>query len=337
MIMGLVIPIFIQHEGCPRQCLFCNQHSITGSGSSTSVDNSDVATEISAWLTRSPQFQQVEVAFYGGSFTCLDEKKQQDLLEAVQPFRESGKVDSIRLSTRPDCISEQTVELLQSYGVKTVELGVQSLSDAVLERNLRGHTSDDSKRGVAILKAMGLRAGVQLLPGLPLETTSSFLQGVKELVQLQPDLVRLYPALVVKRSGLEKLYTQKQYKPLTMNRAVTLVRRAKELFEQAGIPVIRMGLQPSGELEAELVAGPYHPAFGELVNSRIWFKRLRKRLSLLGRKQHLKVCLSHRDYSTAVGIRKANIHRLTQLGYGERFTLVRENQRERGSVDYVVC
>lgn len=335
--MGLIIPVFIPHRGCPHQCLFCNQQAISGREHPVGDDAGEVSGVIDTWLARSPGRNEVQVAFYGGSFTCLARPEQQRLLAAVQPYLADGRVKGIRLSTRPDCIGDETCALLIAAGVKTVELGVQSLDDMVLRKARRGHSADDSRRAMHTLREGGLRVGVQLLPGLPGETTRSFLRTVREVADFRPDLVRLYPAVVVAHSELAGMYRNGQYTPLTLNRAIAMVRRAKELFDAAGVPVIRMGLQPSDALAKEVVAGPYHPAFGELVTSRGWFRQLRSRLGRCLPGEHLQVHISSRDYSAVVGMKKLNMQRLAQLGHLNRFTIVPDTLRERGSIEYVVC
>ena len=330
----LVVPIFISHEGCPHQCLFCNQHAITGKPARRLQP---IGTTIEQWLARSPGYRRVQVAFYGGSFTCLPPSLQQRLLGEVRPYLLEGRVSGIRLSTRPDCITEEIVAMLRALGVVTVELGVQSLDDRVLAAARRGHTAEDSRRAIALLRAGGIEElGVQLLPGLPGEGRGSFFRTVRGVIGLHPDFVRLYPALVVAVSPLEKIYRSGGYRPMSLNRAVALCHRAKALFSAAAIPVVRMGLQPSESLERELVAGPYHPAFGELVASRQWFLQIRKRLSGLRAGERCTVKVSHRDYSAVVGRRRMNIARLEQLGYAGRLTVIQEHQRVRGSIEYVV-
>ena len=334
--MGLIIPVFISHRGCPHQCLFCNQHAISGQqdGEPKGENIEDV---IDTWLDRSPGQKDVEVAFYGGSFTCLVHDEQRRLLGAVTPYINDGRVAGIRLSTRPDCVSQENSRFLVEMGVKTVELGVQSLDDRVLAACRRGHSADDSRRAMDTLRAAGLQVGVQLLPGLPGETTRSFIAGLREIITFHPDLVRLYPAVVVAQSPLADLYRQEKYTPLTLNAAVGLTRRAKEMLDAASIPVIRMGLQPSDELAKQVVAGPYHPAFGELVVSRQWFRRIRKRLRACDVGEHLIVYISDRDHSAVVGMKKMNIIRLAKLGFRGRFTIIPEKNRERGTVKYAVC
>ncbi|WP_163338252.1 elongator complex protein 3 [Desulfopila sp. IMCC35008] len=332
---NLVIPIFISHRGCPHQCLFCNQFSITGQGPDQEHGTLSIAETVEEWLGDTIR-NSVQVAFYGGSFTCLEDDEQVRLLMQVQPYLASGQIQSIRLSTRPDCVTRENAHLLWNLGVRTIELGVQSLDDSVLNASRRGHSADDSIRALTLLQEVGFETGVQLLPGLPGETTRSFLQGVKRVVELRPDMVRIYPAVVVQRSPLAEMFDRGEYKPLSLNRAIGLTRRARTIFEKAGVPVIRMGLQHSETLEKELVAGPYHPAFGELVVSRQWFVDVRKKLRELVDDEHLDIHICNRDQSAVVGMKKQNIHRLQALGFADRFTLIAEKDRARGVAHYVV-
>ncbi len=333
--MPLVIPLFIPHRGCPHQCLFCNQHSITGAGLDD-VRGEGIGRILQLWLARSPDRQEVQAAFYGGSFTCLPQQEQAELLAAVQPFIDAGEVDRIRISTRPDCVSAEICRFLVQHRVGIVELGVQSLDDQVLRAARRGHTAQDCRRAIDLLKEAGLEVGVQLMPGLPGENTSSFLAGVRAVIALAPAFVRLYPAVVLRHSQLGLDWQRGAYRPLTLNRAVALVARARMLFNEAGIAVLRMGLQPSAELEREILAGPYHPAFGECVLSRLWFRELRQHLAALEAGRHLTIHVSHRDHSAIVGRKKINLRRLQSLGYADRFTLQADPHREQGSREYVV-
>jgi len=332
--MILVIPIFIPHRGCPHQCLFCNQKSITGQAGRTQPIEEEIKSTIEEWLERSRVRREVQVAFYGGSFTCLTREDQVQMLSAVRPFLDSGRVTSIRLSTRPDCIDQDICDLLQEFGVKTVELGVQSLDDQVLKKSQRGHTSSQSRDSLKLLRDSGMQLGVQLMVGLPSENTVSFLRGIGEVIRLKPDFVRLYPVLVVKNSGLEELYYNGDYRPHSLNKAVALTAMGYLRLLNAAIPVVRMGLQPSESLEESIIAGPYHPSFGELVKSRIWFSRIRKRLATLPAGEKMTVYVSHRDLSAVNGMSRGNILRLTDLGFAGRFRIATDKHMERGSIRY---
>ena len=330
----LVIPVFIPHQGCPHLCLFCNQNSITGR--EPCAEEIDIEQTITSWLARAHNRTGVQVAFYGGSFTCLPRARQEEMLSAVQPFLARGDVACIRLSTRPDCLDAEICTFLKKMGVAIVELGVQSLDDSVLQRSLRGHTARDCRRAVGLLKKAGIEAGIQLMPGLPGESGPSFFRGVREIIGLTPAFVRLYPVLVVNHSGLAEMYRLGNYRPLTMHRAVALCRQAREMFLQAGIRVVRIGLQPSMSLEKELLAGPYHPAFGELVAARDWFRRTRALLACCPPDRRLTVTLSRRDLSAFLGPKRLNIARLAQLGLADRLVIETTNAMKRGTLTYVI-
>ncbi len=319
----LVIPIFIAHQGCPHRCLFCNQMPITGSGEQVgSPDAAAVGAEIGTWLGRSPRNgRRVQVAFYGGSFTGLPLARQQELLGAVQPFIRKGEVDGIRLSTRPDYIRAETPAWLLGFGVETVELGVQSMEQAVLDRNLRGHSVAQAEEAMGLLQGAGLETGAQLMVGLPGETTAGALAGARRLASLKPTVARIYPALVIKGSGLETLYQQGRYRPLSLSRAVVLAARISTILERAGVRVIRTGLQPSPELEASLVAGPYHPAMGELVKARGFFKAIRRQL-LPYRGRPCRLTIAARDRSLLSGPQQCTLRRLAALGLMAQTSIV---------------
>ncbi len=334
--MLLVIPLFIPHRGCPHDCLFCNQQEISGAGRAEGLDESGVRKAVDLWLGRKKAACRVQVAFFGGSFTCLPEDEQMRLLSAVQPYIKSGEVETIRLSTRPDCIDPTICNRLRDYNVGVVELGAQSMSDAVLLRSFRGHSAEQVKTALHLLKGSAMEVGLQLMPGLPGETGTTFLKTIDEVIDLVPDFVRIYPTLVVKDSGLEKLYRTGRYRPLSLAQAVAICARSLEKLNGVGIKVVRMGLQPSVSLEKSLVAGPYHPAFGELVQSRLWLQRIRKRLGRLQPDQQLVVHISHKDMSAVVGMRKQNTKRLEELGFSGRYQILPDRNMARGSVRYAV-
>ena len=329
--MSLIIPFFIHHRGCPHRCLFCNQAGIAGPNREDS-DNPliDLGQTIDGWLERSPHHQDVQVAFYGGSFTCLDEDVQVGLLQTVGSYLKNGLVQSIRLSTRPDCITDEIVDFLLAAGVRTVEIGAQSMHDQVLRKTVRGHTADQVVDALQLLKARGMETGVQLMAGLPGETTRSFLDGVRSVIGLSPHLVRLYPTLVLEHTELAELYRRSEWRPLSLARAVSLIARAWTMLEDCQIRVIRMGLQPTAELERQLIAGPYHPAFGELVKSRCWYRKIRKLLVRAGRDKTVRLTINDRDYSALAGQKRENLERLERLAHGARLQVNTDSSVERG-------
>ncbi|MGE4559592.1 MAG: elongator complex protein 3 [Desulfobulbus sp.] len=329
----LVIPIFIPHEGCPHCCIFCNQHRISGQGE-TPVSAGVVAETIRAWLDRADlrKRRQVQVAFYGGSFTGLPAERQQTLLAAVQPYLEQGMVHTIRLSTRPDYIDGQRLDLLCRHGVGIVELGVQSCDDYLLHLAGRGHSCADTVRAATLIKQTNLCLGMQLMLGLPGQTFGALRRTVSRVIELRPDFVRLYPVLVLKGSGLDALYQRGGYRPLSLARAVLQAAYMKKRFDDQGITVVRMGLQPGPELENSLVAGPYHPAFGELVKSRLMLRQIRRILAHVPAGQPVTLVINDRDQSIVRGLHSQNLQRLRRIGLLDRFTLRTDPNQLRHTV-----
>ncbi len=261
----LIIPIFIPHEGCPHQCVFCNQKGITGIGSMPSP--SDITETIKSYLATWKDEGRREVAFYGGSFTGLHREVQKEFLRTANDFICNGSIDSIRVSTRPDYISQECLALLKDYGVETIELGVQSMVDKVLRLSGRGHTSDDIVMAVRLLRGFGFKIGLQIMPGLPGDTAQTALYTVDRVIKLEPDFVRIYPTVVIEGTPLEIMYNKGDYTPWPIEAMADLCKELVRLLEDAQIPIIRIGLQPTEELEANIIAGPYHPSFRQLVNT----------------------------------------------------------------------
>lgn len=311
-----ILPFFIPHIGCPHQCVFCNQHGIAGVVQP--VTPPQISQEIKELLRRPrDQNRVVQVAFYGGSFTGLDLSYQRRLLGAVAPFIQSGQVQGIRLSTRPDCLDAERVSLLLEYGVSLVEIGVQSLAGEVLQASGRGHCPEQVSRAFSLLQEYGLEVGGQLMVGLPCDTRRRSIDSCRRLIALKPDCVRIYPTLVMAHTPLAELYRAGEFKPWSLAKTVVVVARMKEMLDHESIPVIRMGLQAGESLHENIIAGPYHPAFGELVMSRLFFKKVRRVLSeaFLAGKNGVRLILSFRDQSLFMGIKKENYLRLQAGGW----------------------
>lgn len=310
-----IIPIFISHQGCPHRCVFCNQHSITGQAAADATGPAEVTAAIEEGLgwPRRNHDAAVQVAFYGGTFTGLGRARQAELLAAVAPYLANGRVASIRLSTRPDRLTPDDALFLKAQGVTIVELGVQSMTPAVLALCQRGHTAAEVTQAVAALRQAGLAVGLQLMVGLPAETPASLMASARAVAALAPDFVRIYPTMVMGGSELAAWHGAGRYRPLSLARAVTLAARLKELFDAAAIPVVRLGLQEAPGLAAGIVAGPHHPAFGELVKARVLSRRIRRQLAAASpRPSELR--LARRDQSLLYGQGKAGLHRLERSG-----------------------
>ena len=307
----MIIPFFIPHSGCPHQCVFCNQKNITGQ--TKPVAPLAIPQKISGYLAASSSDNPAHVAFYGGSFTALPFETQRAYLNAVQPFIQTGQIAGIRLSTRPDCITNEILALLMEYHVTTIELGVQSMDDAVLARSGRGHTAADTVNAVSLIRSSDFLTGLQLMPGLPGDSVDGFMKTIDTVIELKPDFVRIYPALVIKDTPLEDLYASGRYMPLSLDDAVALCQEALEKFELAGIDVIRIGLQPTEELEkpGTIVAGPYHPAFRQLVESSILLDKMRSALrNYTGKTGGVTFQVNSKDLSAAIGQKRSNIKQL---------------------------
>jgi histone acetyltransferase (RNA polymerase elongator complex component) len=263
--------------GCPHRCIYCKQDRITGQ-INKQIRANDV-TGVIEQAIRSPKYKTAvsrEVAFYGGTFTSLGTGYMAELLEAVHPYIKDKMIDSIRISTRPDEIDDKRLELIRAYGVNTVELGVQSMNNEVLRKSGRGHTAEDTVSAISLLKRHGFKTGVQLLPGLPGDSYAIFQTTVDRIIGLAPDMARIYPAIVIKGTGLAELYRAGKYTPLSLDEAIELCAMSCMRLEENNIKVIRMGLMSTPSLleEGEIIAGPWHDAFGFLVRSDIYLKRV---------------------------------------------------------------
>ena len=313
-----IIPIFVPHLGCPNDCVFCNQKSI--SGQTKQVTKEDVKNIIEEHLKYIKKDSKVEVAFFGGSFTGIEESKQEELLAAAYEFIKQKKVDSIRISTRPDYIDKKILKRLKKYKVKTIELGVQSANDYILKKAGRGHTFEDVVKASKLIRWYGFDLGHQMMIGLPESTTVDEINTAKQLIKLKPKMVRIYPVLVIKNTKLEKDYNDGKYKPLTVTQAVEVCKELVKLFVKKHIEVIRIGLQPTDTItnpeedKSEVVAGPFHPAFRQLVESGMWYDVIVEKIKQLNTKvKEVVVTVNPADVNNVIGQRKDNINNLRDV------------------------
>ncbi|WP_418790090.1 elongator complex protein 3 [Phosphitispora sp. TUW77] len=334
-----IIPVFVPDLGCPHRCVFCNQKKITGL--EQIPNGSEVRRKIESYLETMPKDDGVvkEVAFYGGSFTAVDKALQRELLKPAYDFMVKGDINFIRVSTRPDTISEDILLLLAGYGVSTVELGVQSMEDEVLWKSGRGHTSRDVLRAVALIKSWGLRLGLQMMVGLPGATEAGDLYTGFELTALAPDFVRIYPCLVLKGTRLEELYLNGNYAPLELSEAVSRCKKLLVMFEREGINVIRIGLQPSEQinLTGDVIAGPFHPSFRELVESAVSKDMLEYMLEVadITRARELVLEVPEKDISVVRGHLAANVKYFTQKLGLESLITKTNSSLARGSIKII--
>lgn len=302
------IPIFVPHKGCPFDCVFCNQKRITGSLNEVLPD--DVTKTIEEYLKTIPKTDRnVEVAFFGGSFTGIPIEEQSAFMERVLPYIKMGDINGIRLSTRPDYITREILNNLKKYGVTTIELGVQSMSETVLKASNRRHTGEQVKNAVALIREYDFSLGLQMMTGLPGDTEELSLFTAKKIIKLNPDFVRIYPTLTIKDTFLEKMYKNGEYTPQSLEKAVELSKKLVYLFEEKNIDVIRIGLQTTDEINANasVVAGPFHSSFGELVESSIYLDIMKRSLKKFDGKSNIIVYVNPKEISKAVGNKRRNI------------------------------
>ncbi len=304
-----IIPVFIPHLGCPQDCVFCNQRAIAAP---KEPSPEEVAALIEAGLHRAGE--GAELAFYGGSFTAIEHDKMIGYLRAAEPFVRDGRLCGVRVSTRPDCVTGPLLEELQRAGVRCIELGAQSCDDRVLALAGRGHTFADTVEASLLIKRMGFSLVLQMMIGLPGEGEETPMQNAIALSALHPDAVRIYPVVVIRQTALERLWRAGLYEALTPERAAELAAGPLEYFEAHGIPVIRIGLNPTEDLSGgEAVAGAYHPALGELTRSVLFCRNMRDVLTAAGVFGGRPVLLvPPGKVSMAVGQRRRNVLQLQE-------------------------
>lgn len=307
-----ILPIFIPHAGCPHQCVFCNQKTISGQKNAA---ESGAREQIARWLQWLRPSLENEAAFYGGSFTALDSDLQERLLLLTDELLERGIIGSVRLSTRPDYIDDNKLELLKKHGVRLVELGVQSLDDRVLEAAGRGHTAADVVQAMKRLRAYNLKTGLQLMVGMPLQSFSSLQDTVAQVIKLQPDIARIYPLLVIKGTPLAESWGKGEFQPLSLEEAVHKSAWVYDQLTTNGIKVIRVGLQPDDELCASgnILAGPFHPSMGELVQSFLLRERLTDKLLAVKGATRIVISCPAKMESKLRGMKNSNVKYWQQL------------------------
>lgn len=333
--MGAVtVPFFISHQGCPHACVFCDQRAISGS-SGNLPDREQIRSTIGAWQ-RSAAGRPLEVAFFGGSFTALPETVQDELLAPVRPFLDSGVVGSIRVSTRPDCLDRAVVRRLAGQGVAVIEVGVQSMDNTVLALSGRGHDAAASEAALRCIRDEGLAGGAQLMPGLPGDTPEASLMSLERVIAAGAAFVRLYPVVVLEGTELARRYRTGAYRPLDLDQGISLCKQLLHRAMQAGIDVIRIGLQAGDGLNGKTVlAGCWHPALGQLVRSELYFDLLSKLSAHLPGDAPFGVACHPSRLSDVIGQKRRNLARLRPLGVP---IIVRPDERllvEEVAVEYL--
>ena len=315
------IPVFIPHLGCPNQCIFCNQRYISGT---VEFDESEVERKIEEVLSTVGQSEQVEIAFFGGSFTGIDRDLMIRLLDMAQKYVALGRVSGIRMSTRPDYINGEIISILKNYSVNCVELGIQSLNDDVLRYLKRGHSKRDTEKAIALLNANNIPFVGQMMIGLPRATEKDEIDCAKTICELGAVGARIYPTLVFKMTELEKITSEGQYAPLTVDEAVSRSANVLEIFSNYGVDCIRIGLCESENLHSDdtFVDGPNHPSIGEMVKSKLFLGKIERELSNHNYEK-IVICCPKGTTSQIIGNKKKNLKEI-ESKYGIKYVKVIE-------------
>ena len=307
------VALFVPDEGCPHRCSFCNQKTISGKTKRLEIKDIDSAVETAL---SSADCNKGEIAFFGGSFTAIDKDYMISLLERAKHYIDKGLFAGIRISTRPDCINEEILDILKCYSVTSIELGCQSMDDEVLRLNNRGHSAKDVVYSAGLIKSYGFEFGVQMMTGLYGDDNEKAIETAKKLIALSPDTARIYPTVVLENTELERLYRLGEYKPQTVEEAADLCSELLLMFHESDIKVIRVGLHSGGNVEEGFVAGAYHPAFREICESRIYLRKVLTEIERQGTpKGEITVTVGTSFVSMMAGQKKANSEKLRELGY----------------------
>lgn len=306
------ISIFIPHLGCPNQCSFCNQQTITGQQDTPTVKQVEEMLQRAILLLKRPP-EETEIAFFGGSFTAIDYNYMCELLELAQSCVRQYHLKGIRISTRPDYIDKEVLSCLKRYGVTSIELGAQSMDNRVLSANHRGHTKEQVIAACEQIRSDGFELGLQMMVGLYQDTPEISLQTAREILRLQPDTVRIYPTVVLENTCLAKWYQQGIYHPMSLETAVEICAQMLWMFYQAGISVIKCGLHASEDITSQMVAGIYHPAFRELCESYLYLMLAKKQLSMLSVKGPVTLFVNPTAISKMIGQKRSNLKALEAM------------------------
>lgn len=337
-----IIPIFVPHIGCPHTCVFCNQDSITGEagliGSTGKIDGKYVDNTIKEYLnTIDNKSATIEVSFFGGTFTGINLCKQKELLAVAKKYKDAGQIHNIRLSTRPDYIDKEILDHLKSYEVDIIELGVQSLDEEVLLKSGRGHSSKDVEKASKLINEYGFTLGHQLMLGLPGDTKVKDIETTRKSISMNPKICRIYPSLVIKDTPMEKLLQRGEYAPYSLEEAVEISKEIYAMLEGNGIKVIRIGLQPTEEInvDGDIVDGPFHPAFRELVEGSIYCDIIRYFINKYKTKD-VEICINPKDISILYANKKQFFKELLKEFEGKKVTVIQDSKISRGSLGFLL-
>ena len=266
----LIIPIFINHRGCKYRCIFCSQKSAvefhdTPFEKIPEIIESYISTQINKFGKINPKYEITQIAFYGGSFTWIGKNFMNKYFNAVKPFMTKYNIDSIRISTRPDCINYEILNFLRNNKVKTIEIGAECFDDNILEILKRGHSVEDILNASKIIKENNFELSIQLMIGLPEENEDVLNKNLQFLKKIKPDFLRIFPLIVLKNTEIEKMFREKRFTPITLEKAVEILKRFFDLCKENRIKIIQTGLHYSEHLLKNYVAGPLHPSLKDIV------------------------------------------------------------------------
>lgn len=308
------IALFVVHKGCPHMCSFCNQRSISGSQKDITPDDVHSAAQTAIATLSEREAAGGEIAFFGGSFTMVERDYMISLLRAAYEYIEKGIFKGIRISTRPDGISDEICTILKNYGVTAVELGAQSLDERVLALNERGHTAKQVEDACRMLKKYGFEVGLQMMTGLYGSKDADSLETAEKIVALAPDTVRIYPTVVIKGTKLHDLMLKGEFIPKGINETADLCAKLIPMLENAGIKVIRVGLHSGGGVEEGFAGGAYHPALREICEGRIYYNNALSELQKQPKGKYI-LCVNPKEISKMTGQKKENLTKLREMGY----------------------
>lgn len=327
------IPVFIPELACPFQCIYCNQRKI--SGQIKIPEFNEITSTIEKYLnTIQTPGAMIELAFFGGNFTGLEPQVQEDYLGLAKPYIKEGKISGIRLSTRPDYIDEENLQVLKKYHVTTIELGAQSMDDDVLKKSQRGHTVKDTEIASQLILKNGFHLGLQMMIGLPGDSLESAIKTAKRIIELGADNTRIYPALVIKGTEFEDMYAEGIYNPLSLEEAIIWSKELLKIFESGEVDVIKLGLHPSEGLLSghDLIAGPFHQSFRELVLTEIWGELLESLYHKKGNSIEIMVPPDQFNYAIGYG---AKNKKLLLNNFSEVLFTRSENMKGRNFQSYI--
>jgi len=335
----MIVPIFLMNKGCPRRCIFCNIRQISGRDTDLPTENY-LRQQIARYISFSRKKPStLELAFYGGNFTGMPRCEQERILNITDVLRQEELIQGIRISTRPDDLDSKRLLFLQNHGVKTIEIGAQSMVDHVLRLSERGHTAQDVCTSVRLAQSFGMVTGIHLMLGLPGDTPEYFDDTVTQVIALKPDMVRLHPTLVFAETLLAEMYSHGCYTPLELSEAIRFCKTALIRFEKASIPIIRLGLQNTDAMEGEgnIIAGPFHPAFRSLVESAIFLDMAAKLLEGESASAHkVSFAVSPQDLSSFRGNKNANARLLQSRFQLSDVTILTDTAMKRGTLVLLV-